>query len=66
MQYQGIELDFAQPFRRATMAELVQEATGMDVLAYEQQPELGGLEAARQAAVEMLHGRVSRLRTRAD
>ncbi len=26
--YQGLELDFGPPFRRATMHELVQEATG--------------------------------------
>ena len=28
VQYQGQQLDFAQPFRRATMTELVREATG--------------------------------------
>lgn len=29
--YQGVEIDFAQPFRRATMSELVSEAAGEDV-----------------------------------
>lgn len=67
IQYQGIELDLAQPFRRATMSDLVQEATGIDVMAYErgQQGEHeglprgpeGGLEAAKAAAVAMLHER---------
>lgn len=31
--YQGLELDFESPFRRATMHELVKEATGEPVAA---------------------------------
>jgi lysyl-tRNA synthetase class 2 len=30
--YQGVELDLAQPFRRVTMNQLVQDATGGDLL----------------------------------
>jgi len=46
--YQGTEIDFSPPFRRAPMNELVREATGVDFLA------LGDLEAAREAAAAAL------------
>ncbi|GLC46831.1 hypothetical protein PLESTB_001798700 [Pleodorina starrii] len=40
--YQGVPIDFSQPFRRVTMAELVREATGLD---FEEK-----MAAAREAA----------------
>ncbi len=46
--YQGTMLDFNTPFRRATMAQLVQDATGVDVLSYG-----SDVEGARAAALQV-------------
>lgn len=46
--YQGTEIDLSKPFRRATMAELVQEETGIDFMAITDE------EARRQAALRGL------------
>lgn len=51
--YQGATLDFASPFRRATMHELVREATGTDFSTFA--PEEG--PAAAQVARNCLAGR---------
>ncbi len=37
--YQGTEIDLSPPWRRATMHELVQEATGLDFFAFSQDPD---------------------------
>ena len=51
--YQGQAIDFGKPFRRATMHDLVQEATGVNFEEYSQGgPE--GLSAAREAAIAAL------------
>lgn len=34
VEYQGMSIDFAQPFRRATMTDLVKDATGVDFSAF--------------------------------
>jgi lysyl-tRNA synthetase class 2 len=56
--YQGVQIDLYKPFRRATMAELVRDATGVDFLA-----QFGGgggaagtgdVDAARSAALAAL------------
>jgi lysyl-tRNA synthetase, class II len=58
--YQGMEMDLAQPFRRATMHQLVQEACGVDF------ESLGGdVEAAKEAALRVLDGRADLAKTRA-
>jgi len=55
VEYQGVELDFGSPFRRVTMAELVREATGLDIMDYEQAPGGdAGLAAAKEAAAAAL------------
>ena len=46
--YQGIELDFGAPFRRATMHDLVREATGVDFEAF------SDVQGAKDAAVAAL------------
>jgi lysyl-tRNA synthetase class 2 len=51
VEYQGQELDFGSPFRRATMHDLVQEATGVN---FEEFSSSGGLEAAKEAAIKAL------------
>src|SRR5207302_11457220 len=48
LEYQGERLDFAPPYRRARMADLVKEATGIDVLT---EPDLAG--AAAKVGVEV-------------
>ena len=53
--YQGTELDFAAPFRQATMADLVAEATGLDCFAVG--ADAGDLEARRARAAELLEAR---------
>ncbi|GAB4819350.1 hypothetical protein N2152v2_006396 [Parachlorella kessleri] len=50
--YQGQELDFEQPFRRATMHDLVKEATGIDFEGFG-----SDVEAARAAALQDLRRR---------
>lgn len=57
--YQGTELDFGSPFRRVSMSDLVQEACGVDVMAYEQVPGgEEGLAAAKAAAAAALKEKV--------
>ena len=48
LEYQGERLDFAPPYRRARMADLVKETTGIDVLT---EPDLAG--AAAKVGVEV-------------
>jgi len=48
LEYQGERLNFAPPYRRARMADLVKEATGIDVLT---EPDLAG--AAAKVGVEV-------------
>lgn len=48
VQYQGQSIDFTPPFRRASMASLVQEATGTDFKQFQSTE----LEQAKAAAVE--------------
>jgi len=50
VQYQGQSIDFTPPFRRASMASLVQEATGTDFKQFQSTE----LEQAKAAAVEAL------------
>jgi lysyl-tRNA synthetase class II len=52
--YQGTELDLGKPFRRATMNDLVQEATGVDFLGEFGGGGEAGVEAARVRALEVL------------
>lgn len=47
--YQGTEIDFKPPWRRASMHDLVKEKTGIDFYAFESD------EEARKAAKEKLH-----------
>ena len=47
--YEGGVIDLGSPFRRASMADLVREATGLDFDAF-----AGDLEAARAAALEAM------------
>lgn len=58
VQYQGQELDFGQPFRRATMHALVLEATGVNFEAFssssKDDAEGNGLAAAKEAAIKAL------------
>lgn len=59
VEYQGQELDFGQPFRRATMHALVLEATGVNFEAFSSnsssnKDEGNGLEAAKEAAIKAL------------
>ena len=48
--YQGTSIDLTPPFRRASMADLVKEACGIDFLAME------SLDEAKEKAVEVLSG----------
>jgi lysyl-tRNA synthetase class II len=52
VEYQGSQLDFSAPFRRAPMSELVREACGWDFDAWK-----GDLPGAKTAAVEALQVR---------
>lgn len=45
IEYQGVSIDLSQPFRRATMLELVREGCGLDL-----QPALEAAAAAKQGA----------------
>ncbi len=47
--YQGVEIDFKPPWKRASMHDLVKEKTGIDFYAFESD------EEARKAAKEQLH-----------
>lgn len=49
--YQGVDIDFGQPFRRATMRDLVKEASGIDFGAFSGAEDL---PTAVSAAVEAL------------
>ncbi|CAG9461234.1 unnamed protein product [Pedinophyceae sp. YPF-701] len=49
--YDGVEIDLEGPFRRASMHDLVQEATGLDFMSDELRSDL---EAARAAGAEAL------------
>ena len=51
VEYQGTELDFERDFRRVSMAELVEEALGLDMMAFIGS---GDLEKAKEAALEAL------------
>ncbi|KAJ9534274.1 hypothetical protein QJQ45_007049 [Haematococcus lacustris] len=55
VEYQGLQLDFSQPFRRVSMNQLVLEACGLDVMALEVSPGgEEGLRAAREAGMQAL------------
>jgi len=54
--YQGTELDFSKPFRRATMADLVQNATGHNFAVDTEED----LETRRAKAVEVLEAKGER------
>lgn len=47
--YEGSEIDLGSPFRRASMAELVLEATGFDTGSF-----TGDLNGAKTAALEAM------------
>lgn len=49
VEYQGTELDFERGFRRVSMAELVEEALGLDMMQFIAS---GDLEAARAATLD--------------
>lgn len=49
IQYQGQDIDLTPPWRRVTMAEAVQEKTGIDFLAFTTLPE--AIAAAKQAGL---------------
>jgi lysyl-tRNA synthetase class 2 len=63
--YQGQELDFGKPFRRATMHDLVHEATGVNFEQFSKSDGDGGLAAAKEAAITALQA-VSSQDTRAE
>jgi lysyl-tRNA synthetase class 2 len=61
--YQGVDIDLGQPFRRVTMNDLVREATGLDLMgtygpgAPSSSSSSGGdVEGARAAALQALEG----------
>ena len=53
LQYQGVDIDLGAPFRRATMAGLVEECTGIDFWAFGEDE----LEEARRRAADCLRER---------
>lgn len=50
LQYQGVDIDLGAPFKRATMAELVEESTGIDFWKFGEDQ----LEEAKQCASDCL------------
>ena len=59
--YQGTEIDLTPPWRRATMHELVQDATGLDFHAFSTREEAAGAMAAKGLHVPVLADSVGRL-----
>ncbi|MFM7675250.1 MAG: lysine--tRNA ligase [Synechococcus sp.] len=59
--YQGTEIDLTPPWRRATMHELVQEATGLDFTAFASRAEAAGAMEACGLEVPALADSVGRL-----
>lgn len=63
VEYQGLSLDFSQPFRRASMNDLVKESNeGLDVLSFGS--DLDGARAAALAAVERIESNDERRKAR--
>lgn len=54
--YQGIPIDLGKPFRRASMGDLVREATGVDVLSFGAQG-AEGLPRAKEAVLAAVTGK---------
>ncbi|MEB3297105.1 MAG: lysine--tRNA ligase [Cyanobacteriota bacterium] len=61
IQYQGTEIDLTPPWRRATMHELVQEATGLDFTAFSSRAEAAAAMEACGLEVPALADSVGRL-----
>jgi lysyl-tRNA synthetase class 2 len=59
--YQGTEIDLAPPWRRATMHELVEQATGLDFSVFASRQEAAAAMAAQGLAVPSLADSVGRL-----
>ena len=59
--YQGTEIDLAPPWRRATMHELVQDATGLDFTSFGSREEAAAAMAAQGLEVPALADSVGRL-----
>jgi lysyl-tRNA synthetase class 2 len=59
--YQGTAIDLAPPWRRATMHELVQQATGLDFSAFASRQEAAAAMAAQGLEVPSLADSVGRL-----
>ena len=59
--YQGTEIDLAPPWRRATMHELVQQATGLDFHAFSSRDQAAAAMAERGLEVPALADSVGRL-----
>ena len=59
--YQGTEIDLTPPWRRATMHELVQDATGLDFHAFSTREEAAAAMAAKGLHVPALADSVGRL-----
>jgi lysyl-tRNA synthetase class 2 len=59
--YQGTEIDLVPPWRRATMHELVEQATGLDFSVFASRQEAAAAMAAQGLAVPSLADSVGRL-----
>ena len=59
--YQGIQIDLTPPWRRVTMHELVQEATGLDFMAFTSRAEAAAAMEAKGLAAPALADSVGRL-----
>ena len=59
--YQGTEIDLAPPWRRATMHELVEQATGLDFSVFASRQDAAAAMAAQGLAVPSLADSVGRL-----